>query len=311
MSVITLKEIHVKDLVAFWNHNLGDNFPMSVELFQQNTLQDMRLDDDGSFVVTNDDNAIMAAVATKTNAKQPDTAWIQFLLVGKEYRSQGLGTNILATIEKMLMKKGVRQVFLGRDMNHYFPGIPADDLDSISWFEAKGFEGHDKEYDMVNHYDATSKKSVPESTDIEFNLIKTNEFTELLDFMEAAFPGRWAEELRTYIKQGGNGREFIVAKKAEKIIGFCRINDTHSKIIAPNLYWEALIDGKTGGLGPLGIAENERGNGYGLAIVEAGIAELRARDIQSIIIDWTGLVDFYKKLGYEPWKAYRAYSKSF
>lgn len=53
----------------------------------------------------------------------------------------------------------------------------------------------------------------------------------------------------------------------------------------------------------------ERGNGYGIAIVQAAIAFLRNRDIKHIVIDWTGLVDFYRKLDYEVWKGYTSYRK--
>lgn len=80
-------------------------------------------------------------------------------------------------------------------------------------------------------------------------------------------------------------------------------------MIAQNVYWAPIFAEPLGGIGPLGIDQNERGNGYGLAVVQAGIYFLRTRNIKRIAIDWTGLVDFYGKLDYQVWKGYQKYSK--
>ncbi|WBX82247.1 GNAT family N-acetyltransferase [Virgibacillus salarius] len=112
-----------------------------------------------------------------------------------------------------------------------------------------------------------------------------------------------------YFKHGGTGREFVVLKKNQHIIGFCRINDASSPIIAQNVYWSPLFNEALGGIGPLGVDEQERGNGYGKMVVQAGIHYLRERGINRIVIDWTGLVNFYKQLDYGVWKSYWYYVK--
>ena len=71
--------------------------------------------------------------------------------------------------------------------------------------------------------------------------------------------------------------------------------------IAQNVYWAPLFEEELGGIGPLGIAPEERGKGYGLAIVQAGMYFLSQRGIKNIVIDWTNLVDFYGKLGISLW----------
>ena len=113
-----------------------------------------------------------------------------------------------------------------------------------------------------------------------------------------------------YFQLGGEGREFVILKKDGRIIGFCRINDDESPMIAQNMYWRTLFSQSVGGIGPLGIDENEQKQGYGLAIVQAGIAFLQARKIESIIIDWTILVEFYEKLDFSIWKTYGIYLKN-
>ncbi len=88
------------------------------------------------------------------------------------------------------------------------------------------------------------------------------------------------------------------------------MNDRHSPFIAQNVYWAPLFDGDLGGVGPLGIDSAERNKGYGLKIVEAGIATLRNRGSNHIVIDWTRLIEFYGKLGFNVWKVYQKYTKT-
>lgn len=309
-NIIALHEISVAKLVDFWMQTIGDEFPMSEALFQQNTLLDEMLDSENSFAVVNEQAEIEGIIATKVNPDNITIAWLHFLMVGQEARGKGIGTKMLTMVEENLRQKGVKKLFLGRDMQHYFPGIPIEDQRTNAWFTAKGFERFETEYDLIHTYDETSETSLPQTENIHYGFLEKAELNTLLVFMEKEFPGRWTEELQAYIKAGGDGREFVVAKKEGKIIGFCRINDKQSVIIAPNMYWHALVQGEPGGIGPLGIASSERGHGYGLAIVEAGIAMLRERAIETIMIDWTGLVDFYGKLGYQPWKTYHAYRKN-
>lgn len=56
-------------------------------------------------------------------------------------------------------------------------------------------------------------------------------------------------------------------------------------MIAQNVYWAPLYKETLGGIGPLGIDAEERGQGYGLSIVKAGIVYLRKRKINRIVID--------------------------
>ena len=52
-----------------------------------------------------------------------------------------------------------------------------------------------------------------------------------------------------------------------------------------------------------------KSKGTDLAIVQAAMAYLQERNIETIIIDWTILVDFYEKLDFNPWKKYGVYLK--
>jgi len=57
-------------------------------------------------------------------------------------------------------------------------------------------------------------------------------------------------------------------------------------------------------LGPIGIADNCRGKGYGIYLMVNIIQYFQQKGYKHMVIDWTDLVDYYKKIGFEPWIKY-------
>lgn len=314
MRFIPLQKDRVKDLVSLWNTEIGRQFPMREELFIQNSIDDQNVLVSGSWIAVDEENQVIGFVVSKIwqeNMDIPmkrDIGWIQALLVKSSYRKQGIGNALLKKAESALMEHYVTTIHLGRDPFHYFPGIPNEDQATKLWFTNRGYVGIGIETDLINHYSDISASSYLVDG-VECSLLQKDEQEEFLSFLKRSFSGRWEYEATIYFQNGGTGREFVVMKKGGRIIGFCRVNDHASPLIAPNTYWAPLFKEPLGGVGPLGIGQNERKNGYGLAIVEAGISFLRKRQINHIAIDWTGLVDFYGKLGFTTWKEYEQFSK--
>ncbi|WP_379596887.1 GNAT family N-acetyltransferase [Oceanobacillus luteolus] len=306
----------LKDLVRLWNQELGKQFPMREELFNQNSFQDINIFADGSRIAVDENGRVAGFIVTKKWNDVIDvgisesTGWVQVLLVDYAYRNQGIGTELLKFAETKLIESGVNQLWLGKDTWHYFPGIPIEYEETASWFEKKGYVKSGEEFDLDCKYEEESDLAILTKESVEAAILQPDEKDDLLEFLHASFPGRWEYEAIQYFQLGGTGREFVVLKKEGRIIGFCRINDSKSPVIAQNVYWSPLYDGELGGIGPLGISKDERKHGYGLFIVEAAIVYLRKRGIESIVIDWTGLVDFYRKLGYEVCKSYYSYQKN-
>lgn len=307
----------LKELVDLWNKELGKHYPMREELFKQNSFDDKNIYLSGSAIALDNDNKIIGFVVSKKWNEDNcpvqlsnRVGWIQILLVATGHRNQGIGQKLLEHAEKALAVAGVQEIVLGRDPWHYFPGIPSECKATNPWFEKQGYINNGNDYDLISHYSKELTSQMPIKDKVDFTLLKETEKDELLSFLHRCFPGRWEYEALHYFNKGGTGREFVVLKKNNRIIGFCRVNDPESPFIAQNVYWSPLLNRALGGIGPLGVDSAERKKGYGIAIVEAGIAVLRSRGINDIVIDWTGLVDFYGKLGYTKWKSYAKYSKS-
>lgn len=313
MKIMPWHEDKLSDLVVFWNKELAKDFPMREALFKQNSFDDVNVSNEGSCIAVNDEGHIIGFVIAKQWKEKidvgmdPKRGWIQALLVDRNHRGKGIGTKLLEYAEGNLKENGIEEIQLGGDPFHYFPGIPDQKQDAQRWAEQKGYLKRMDTYDLMNYMSKTYP--FPEDDTVEFSLLKKEEEDDLIAFFHKSFSGRWEYEAIKYFELNGEGREFVVAKKNEKIIGFCRINDSRSPYIAQNVYWSPLFEQELGGIGPLGIDENEQKQGYGLAIVQAGMAFLQERNIDTIVIDWTGFLNFYGKLDFEPWKKYGIYLK--
>ena len=313
MKIIAWKRDRLEELVELWNKELAVDFPMRKELFIQNSFNDVNVSYEGSYIAVDDQDHVIGFVVAKRWQEtidvkmDPKRGWIQVLLIDSAHRGKGLGTKLLKRAEAQLKGNGVEEMQLGGDPFHYFSGIPDQYKNAQKLAEKHGYTKRVDTYDLINHLD--KKYDLPVDNSVAFSILKKEEEDDLISFLERCFPGRWVYETMKYFEMNGDGREFVVVKKKGQIIGFCRINDSHSPFIAQNVYWSPLFEQEVGGIGPLGIDANEQKQGYGLAIVQAAIAYLQERNTETIIIDWTILVDFYKKLDFNPWKIYGVYLK--
>ncbi|MCM3611616.1 GNAT family N-acetyltransferase [Planococcus sp. MERTA32b] len=313
MELRPLREFSTQEIIELWNLEIGNDFPMQEALWEQNTFGDLNLIEEGSVAFT-EDGKLAGFIAVKSfqelsEAIMPqDIGWIQCLLVKKEMRGQGLGSRMLKHAEECLGHRGMREIRLGRDPWHYFPGIPVEYEETVQWFKGQGYSRDSIESDLFRRVEGTAPYDLVNSTG-HFRVLEQQDLPELLDFLEAAFPGRWHYEALHYLETGASGREFLGLYIEGTLKGFCRINDSASPLIAQNVYWSSLVEGELAGIGPLGIDRTARGKGYGLDLVKAAANELMARGSAAIVIDWTGLTAFYEKLGFAVWKQYTAMSK--
>lgn len=314
MRIIQLAEVAASDIVALWNEEIGDRFPMSIALWNQNTTNEPNVLKEGSLAVMEKGelNGFIVAkrYSEKLEATMPTSVgWIQSMLVRKSCRNQGLGSNLLQLAERALIEAGVEEIRLGRDPWHYFPGVPLEDQTSIHWFEKQGYIKGGIETDLIKDVRDRELFSLTNSSE-HYRLLTKDDIPSLLRFLKRTFPGRWHYEALHYDLIGGSGREFIGFFIEDELLGFCRLNDPKSPVIAQNVYWSALRQGQLGGIGPLGIDREIRGSHFGIDLVKSAANELIGRGMTEIVIDWTQLVAFYGKLGFTPWKQYQSMAKT-
>ncbi|OLN21927.1 hypothetical protein BTO30_12030 [Domibacillus antri] len=316
MEYRPLHEVESKTATDFWNAHLSQSFPMTERLWEQNTKKNKNLLRHGSMALYEKER-IIGFVSVKV-VHDPLTAdmdqgagSIQALLVDKEYRHRSIGSKLLAHAEKELFSCHISEIRLGRDVEHYFPGIPVEQTKTTEWFKKKGYIPQSIETDLTKHVSDANFYTLHnnEIEQIEFRVLTEKDLDALISFLRYSFPGRWHYEAELYRRSGGTGRDFMGLFVTGELKGFCRINDGTFPIIPQNIYWAPLLKGKAGGMGPLGISTDIRGSHMGLDLVKAAANELIRRHMDHLVIDWTQLVTFYEKLGFKPWKSYVSMKK--
>ncbi|MHA6484182.1 GNAT family N-acetyltransferase [Paenibacillus sp. strain BS8-2] len=319
MRLEPLSEQHLDKIVELWNQEWSESFPMRDRLITQNVFQDPNWLKEGSWIALDEsENHVIGFVITKgyRDDLEPfgirrDIGWIQALFVAEQRRGTGIGSGLLRRAEDALIKHGARRILLGNDLqSRLFPGLPEPDEATKRWFENRGYENTENVFDLVNHYSEDDQVELPALEGAALSVATASDRERMEAFMTRCFPGGWDYQHREYWKRGGTGREYVLLERDGDMIGFCRINDEHSPLLAQNIYWAPTFEDPLGGIGPLGIDESYRGYRYGISIVQAAIHYLLQRGTRSIVIDTTPFVDFYGKLGYSTWRTYAKYEKN-
>jgi len=315
MEYKLLKEFkNYEELYKIWNDEFHQDFLITKEVFYRNVINCINVCDEASFVAV-DDNQVVGFIVAKTwneiykvNGYE-DTGWISILYVRKSYRNCSIGTTLLTMSEDALKSLGKSTINLGKDPNNFFPGIPSQYTSSIHWFEKRGYTLVRDTYDLMNEVDNHTQLIKLPEIQYEIQYLTNGYYHKTMEFMERNFPGRWSYELYDYRHRGGTGREYLILIDKGDVIGFCRVNDHNTAIINYNMTWVGSFK-KPGGIGPLGIDSNYRGQNLGFYIVAYATNELIQKNVSNIVIDWTSLISFYQKFGFSVWKTYRYAFKS-
>ncbi|OCT12893.1 hypothetical protein A8709_21420 [Paenibacillus pectinilyticus] len=318
MNFERMEEKHLSEMLMLWNKELAASFPMRLRLLQQNIVEDRNWLREGSWVVSDAETGrvigfVVSKIAREESERfgiRPDMGWIQVLFVDPDTRRLGIGSDLLFRAEAALRNAGARRILLGNDLHsRLFPGVPDELTEAKRWFEKRAYLFSEQAHDLLNAYHEGEEVGLPDVAEATFRVAKPSDQEALTAFMHRCFPGTWDYQHRDYWKRGGTGREFVLLEREGAIIGFCRINDAQSPLLAQNIYWSALFQDELGGIGPLGIDESFRGYKYGISIVQAAVHYLLERGIRRMVIDTTPFIAFYGKLGYTRWKSYAKYEK--
>lgn len=291
----------IKDI---WNEEYDLIFPISQALIERNTKNAYL---DASFIVKENDE-IVGFIISKIYEDEyhkldyGDIGWISLMYVKPRYRNKGIGSELLSRVESEFSKLRKKIIYIGKDFYNFFPGLPIDLKKSLSWFEKRGYERLYATCDLIRNKD----KIIPlKNNNIQYSFADKLDKEKVIDFLEANWPGRWTKEAVEYYENGGNGGEYLVGIDGDKVCAFAKVNfpKTPTKLISYNLTWREKFN-SLGGIGPLGVSIDYRNQHIGYDIIAYAINSLIKNGADNIIIDWTNLLDFYRKFDFEVWKSY-------
>lgn len=312
-TLVPFQPRHLTDALALWNGALGASFPLRWELLVQNTVADPNFFFPGSFLALW--RGEPAGFVFSKRQQVPlgpggvaPRGHISALAVAPRHQGHGVGSKLLAAAEGALGADGVTSLRLGGDTGHFFPGVP--EPGPRPFFARRGYTfATELETDLVRDLAGFTAPGRAEAdlarAGATTALAQPEHVPPLREFLGREFPGRWAWELEQYLARGGHPGDYLLLWQEGAVQGFARLYDGQSRpVIGPSLYWAPLLGGRCGGLGPMGIARGLRQYGLGLALLSRAVAELQRRGVERMVIDWTTLVGFYGKLGFQPWKRY-------
>jgi GNAT superfamily N-acetyltransferase len=311
-------------LVSLWNRRLGSTFPLDERLL----LQQLRMERGpslclGAFEASKGPEgrlvgAALAKIGTRPEPEgKPPEGFISFIIVDESVSRRGVGSGLLERAAAWAADRGARSLNLGSDTYHFFPGLPLDGSPASkaldAFLEARGFEKSRSrvEEDLIADLRTldlpTLARESPLADGYRFRLYEDGLREAAEGFLMREFPGRWHNDTIEALDAGMRGLDLALLQEESsgEVVGFSRIYDSDSPVLGPGLYWRALMGESPGALGPIGVSASVRGKGLGLALLRLCLEELAGRGVRTTVIDWTDLGEFYAKMGFVPWKAYR------
>ncbi len=310
LTVRRYQNTDAKAVVDLWNAHLGHLHPLTPALLAQSTG---RYVDPAWFLVAERAGAVCGFVWAKPAVwSTAFGAHLCGFAVAPVFEGQGIGSRLWTELTDTLRDAGVTRLRLGGEPRQLLPGVPQGaSLATWRFLRARGATFGGLEHDL--HVDLAQVPSF-ERLDVRlpagYRCVAVTEgdalAEELVAFVDKAFPGRWAAEVRERLEPT---LLLTLTDPQNCIIGFASTFYQNS-YIGPSLNWATSLPDHvattSAGLGPIGLAADVRGQGLGLAFLVACANNLRDRGARHLFIDWTDLVDFYARIGAHVWRTYQS-----
>ena len=304
----------VTAIVELWNAAFSPNFPLTERLLLQTVECDPFYEPEGTWLAREGEKIIGYVLSKTMKNAGPELGRFQgrggigVLCVHPEYQRRGIGSQLLGRAEDYLLAHGSPVTTLYYP-HHILPGIPEECVAARKLFEKRGYTNWRECADLVRELDDFQLpekvlRALELNPNVEIRPAREDESTAVIEFVAREFPGGWTYSTRNHFAQKGKASDIIIAVEKGEVIGFCHTADWNSNWLLPSTYWFPLLGDKYGGLGPVGLAKEQRKRGLGLALTAMAVEDLKRRGVERMAIDWTNLIAFYEQLGFRVWKKY-------
>lgn len=303
--------------VGVWNEATGGELPLSPRLFQFNVREDLGIVRRGRIAMVDDQPAgfvLCSAYPGAPQAMQSDAlGWVEAIAVAPAFQRQGIGRRLLDWAENWLALQDAgrawlpgsvasqRLVHVGGGLRPFAPGPLADSVGE-QFFVACGYAYADEPYgwDVARSLREYLPPAMAEVA-AKARPGQPGQERQLLAFLGKEFPGRWTWQAERFLEEGGRISDYMMLWTPEGVQGACRL--TFEDSVNPiDRFYPYGLPRPWGQLGSIGVSAHLRGQGLGLALLDAGLRRLHDSGINGCVIDWTTLLDFYAKCGFRPYR---------
>lgn len=299
-------------IVQLWNDVMPAD-PISQVRFRNQVLLDVNFDPEGLIIAVDGEKIIGAMLAITRKVPmlggnlETDNGWITFFMVQQDVQNRGIGKGLLDRAILYLRKQGVSNVYFSSYAPNYFlPGLDEKAYPSGYAFLQK--EGFSRLYSPVAmhrtltdyHYPASVNKILNERV-LEGYIVesvKDGDLHALIQFANDAFNPDWGRAIRDGLLQGMNPAQIVVAKKADRIVGFAMYGG-----------YEGILER----FGPFGVDASEQGKGLGKVLLHKTLFLMKQQSIQGAWFLWTSETSaaghLYAKNGFSTYRKFHVMVK--
>jgi predicted N-acetyltransferase YhbS len=303
----------IPTLAHLWNAACGPEFAATEAFFEYNLrpttggVQDGRIVYHGQTPVGFVLASAMPKVPLEIYPVPP--GWIDAIVVAPEAQYKGFGTQMLLWAEQWLIAQHAGQIHTGGSMRPFMPGVPEGFTHTLSFLTNRGYAMAGQEWDVARDLsEEPSFTRYPQADLAPIRPAKPDDTEAVREFFGRTFSGRWRFEIEEFLREGGRIADILILEQDGRVEGFCWITLEDSLRPLDRFYMHKLPR-PWGQLGPIGVSETVRGQGWGGRLLQAGLTQLADHSVRGCIIDWTDLLEFYSKFGFEPYHGYHMMAK--
>ncbi len=227
-----------------------------------------------------------------------DAGSITLLLVAPSAQRAGVGSALHSAALELLRARGSERATLGSGGHDYlWPGLPANLPDAVAFFQDQGWAWDDVAIDLVRdlrgYVDPIGAAARAARHGISLDVARDTDLAEALAFEQAHFP-EWLRFFRS-----GASSILVARDRTQAIVGTLLFRGPGPV----SRFWR-LLGPDSAAIACVGVAQSAHGKGVGSAMVARASELLRDAGTRHCLIDWVVRVDFYRRVGYEPWREY-------
>lgn len=292
-------------IVDLWNEALAPDMAIS-HAFVRYNLRPSAGVRRRVFLACTDDAIVGAALHGEPAVNPLGEGWIDLLVVAPAFQRTGIGRHLLALAERWLAGTGCRGVQIGGGLRPFAPGVP--DTGVANFFHRCGYEALNTVWDMAANLATYRPPGNLSQGACAARPAAPGQEELLLGFLRREFPGRWRYEAEMFLANGGRISDYMLLWTERGIDGCCLL--TFPDSVRPiERFYPYRLPKPWGQIGSIGVSADRRGQGLGSVLLDAGLRRLHDNGVNGCVIDWTTLVDFYGKFGFERYRAYEMVGK--
>jgi predicted N-acetyltransferase YhbS len=310
----TGERINPTPIVSIWNAACGADLRITSRLAEYNMVAATGAVQSGHMTLRNAQPVgfvLVSALPNDPSVSPPQAGWIDALAVLPDAQRQGVGSQLIKWAEEWLVLRGCTKVRLGGSLRPFVPGYPVE-LGNAAYFSKRGYAERaagDEIWDVARDLAYYDSASAPVPSGIQIRPAQPGDVQAILDFFYREFPNRWRFEFQESLRTVSRLSDWMILLSDRGVDGFTRL--TFEDSLQPyERFYPYSLPRPWGQLGPIGVSASLRGQGYGRAVLDAGLTHLRNHGVRGCVIDWTGLVDFYGKFGFKPYRRYAMLAKN-